>query len=200
VDSAEQPPRAPASSARRPRCDPWNKAARHSNACRRGRGRACAFDWCSCACHARPAAEVDVAASPSPAVVPARQDGANRDPRLVAALRQHAAALQISLLCSCGRAEVDADGICPACERDLPWRLQLARQEQDRAELARRHELAIRVECPYCGVPAGAVCVTSPARYSYGVRDHKGRYRAACHLFQVAETGATVTAEGTPTA
>lgn len=50
------------------------------------------------------------------------------------------------------------------------------------AESVRRHELAIQVECPFCGAQPGEVCRTtgpSGKRQPKGVHDHRGRYRAA---------------------
>ena len=49
-------------------------------------------------------------------------------------------------------------------------------------EAVRRHELAVTVECPYCGAQPGQVCRTAgPSGISnpLGVRDHTGRWRAA---------------------
>ena len=117
-----------------------------------------------------------------------REDGAHRDARIVAILRQQAAAMSIMLICTCGRAEIDADGICPACEAGLPMMLEMARWEAERKEALTRHELAVRVDCPYCGAESGEVCFTRPAKNSRGILDHKDRYRAACGLLTNAGT------------
>jgi hypothetical protein len=62
------------------------------------------------------------------------------------------------------------------------------RAEQDqwyaehRAEIARQHELAVTVECPYCGSKPGKTCRSSgpdSIGQSKGIYDHKARYRAA---------------------
>lgn len=124
------------------------------------------------------------AAAKARATAQARRDGYNRDPRLVAVLRRLAASLDVKLECPCGRAAIDADGICPECERDLPGVEAHALWQQERAEAERRHELALKVDCPYCGETADAECVTEPGRAPLGVRDHRDRYRAACHLLQ----------------
>jgi hypothetical protein len=57
-----------------------------------------------------------------------------------------------------------------------------ARQEKECAEAVRRHELAVKVECPYCGAAPGVVCrSTGPSTegHAKGVHDHTARYRAA---------------------
>ncbi|MEQ7008332.1 hypothetical protein ABN028_19345 [Actinopolymorpha sp. B17G11] len=57
-----------------------------------------------------------------------------------------------------------------------------ARNEAAYAEAVRRHELAIKVDCPYCGSAAGTVCRTKGPNGSSGpkgVHDHADRYRAA---------------------
>jgi hypothetical protein len=118
-----------------------------------------------------------------------RKDGWNRDPRIVDALRQVAHPMQILLICGCGRDEVDADGICRACEADLPYREDMARWEHEHAEAVRRHALAVKVECPYCGASEGAECVTERTRSACGIRDHKDRYRAACSLLVSVDDG-----------
>jgi hypothetical protein len=92
-------------------------------------------------------------------------------------------------LCPCGRGEIDADGICPSCERDLPellkweqWERDAPRRAAEYAEAKRRYELAIVVECPYCGSAPGRVCRTagpSGARTTKGVHVHADRWRAA---------------------
>jgi hypothetical protein len=61
----------------------------------------------------------------------------------------------------------------------------LAKRKAEYAETMRRHELAVRVECPYCGAQPGAVCRTAGPNgkaHTKGSGDHKDRYRAACHL------------------
>lgn len=57
---------------------------------------------------------------------------------------------------------------------------------EERAEAERRHELAVRAECPYCGAQPGKPCRSAgkdSKGYSKGIGDHRDRYRAACHLF-----------------
>lgn len=131
------------------------------------------------------------AAAKARAAAQARRDGYNRDPRLVAVLRRLAASLDVKLECPCGRAPIDADGICPECERDLPGVEAHARWQQERDEAERRHGMALKVGCPYCGAAEGAECVTQPGRAPLGVRDHKDRYRAACSLLETGLEGET---------
>jgi hypothetical protein len=57
------------------------------------------------------------------------------------------------------------------------------RREAAYAEVLRRHELAIRAECPWCGATPGSRCRTVPGRHLRGSGDHADRYRAAVHLF-----------------
>ena len=60
------------------------------------------------------------------------------------------------------------------------------RQEAERAEAERRHELALTAECPYCGAAPGSVCHTAgpsaKGRVPKGVHDHRDRWRAALSL------------------
>jgi hypothetical protein len=88
--------------------------------------------------------------------------------------------------CSCGRAAYNADGVCPRCEEDQPpaWLELRCQKEREGQEVARRHQLAVMAECPFCGSKPGEVCRTSPGQYSYGQHDHKARYRAACNLLK----------------
>lgn len=57
------------------------------------------------------------------------------------------------------------------------------RREAERAEAVRRHQVALKVGCSYCGAGPGLVCrVASPGvsgAYSKGVHDHADRYRDA---------------------
>lgn len=56
------------------------------------------------------------------------------------------------------------------------------RRDAEYAEAERRHELAITVECPYCGAEPGQGCRTagkSGAGHPKGIQDHRDRYRAA---------------------
>jgi hypothetical protein len=53
------------------------------------------------------------------------------------------------------------------------------------AEQLRQHEIAITVECPYCGAAPDEVCRTAGPtglRHSKGTSDHKDRLRAAKRL------------------
>lgn len=62
------------------------------------------------------------------------------------------------------------------------WQKQRQAEEAEYAEAVRRHELAMTVECPYCGAKPGTACRTagsSGAGHLKGVHDHKDRYRAA---------------------
>lgn len=62
------------------------------------------------------------------------------------------------------------------------WGERHQAQEAEYAEAVRRHELAMTVECPYCGAQPGTACRTagpSGAGHPKGVHDHKDRYRAA---------------------
>ena len=67
-------------------------------------------------------------------------------------------------------------------ERQAGWDHQRRAQEEEYAEQLRRHEIAITVECPYCGAAPGDVCRTAGPtglRHSKGSGDHKDRYRLA---------------------
>lgn len=62
------------------------------------------------------------------------------------------------------------------------WENRRQEGEAEYAEAARRHELAMTVECPFCGARPGMACRTagpSGAGHPKGVHDHKDRYRAA---------------------
>lgn len=93
----------------------------------------------------------------------------------------------------------DADGLAAvidqlvralAEERDL-WARERAQQEQEHAEAVRRHGLAVTVDCPWCGAPAGATCHTTGATpYSLGVHDHADRYRKAAGVLTQGPNGA----------
>lgn len=66
------------------------------------------------------------------------------------------------------------------------------REKQRHAEAERRHALAVRVECPYCGAEPGQSCITrgpSGRGQAKGVQDHVDRYRAAENLLGRAEPG-----------
>jgi hypothetical protein len=65
---------------------------------------------------------------------------------------------------------------------DAASRRRSERSAAEYAEASRRYELAVTVECPYCGVLPGRVCRTagpSGARNTKGVHVHADRYRAA---------------------
>lgn len=62
------------------------------------------------------------------------------------------------------------------------WQKARDSREAEYAEAVRRHELAVTVECPYCGAGPGETCRTAGRDGSAqpkGVNDHKDRYRAA---------------------
>lgn len=62
------------------------------------------------------------------------------------------------------------------------WEKQRRAEQEEYAEAVRRHELAMTVECPYCGAQPGTACRTagpSGVGHLKGVHDHKDRYRAA---------------------
>ncbi|MGO9294781.1 MAG: hypothetical protein ACLP52_13060 [Streptosporangiaceae bacterium] len=62
------------------------------------------------------------------------------------------------------------------------YRADQQRREAEYQEATRRHELAVTVECPYCGAVPGLDCRTAGptgSRYPKGIHDHAGRYRAA---------------------
>jgi hypothetical protein len=59
---------------------------------------------------------------------------------------------------------------------------EYAEAAREHEEAVRRHDLAITVECPYCGAQPGKVCLTAgPAGVGHpkGIHDHKQRRRAA---------------------
>lgn len=68
---------------------------------------------------------------------------------------------------------------------DRKVQAQRAREQGERDELARKHEIAAKVECPTCGASPGESCMTSGpsgARNKLGIHDHAPRYRLATGL------------------
>jgi hypothetical protein len=62
------------------------------------------------------------------------------------------------------------------------WRKRRQAGEAASAEAVRQHELAMTVECPYCGAQPGTSCRTagpSGAGHLKGVHDHRDRLRVA---------------------
>ena len=75
-----------------------------------------------------------------------------------------------------------------AIYREREGRAQADSRKEDehrkaaRTEAKRRHEMAIAVECPYCGARPGVPCRSrglNAIGQSKGIADHKDRYRAA---------------------
>lgn len=67
-------------------------------------------------------------------------------------------------------------------ESSQSWQKRRQAEEEEYAEALRRHELAMTVECTYCGAQPGTACRTagpSGVGHLKGVHDHKDRYRAA---------------------
>ena len=93
-------------------------------------------------------------------------------------------------------AALDAYAVARAEIREADAREQAA-GEAAYAEAARRHELAIKVTCPYCGAEPGATCRTAgPTGQSHpkGIHDHRDRYRAGCGLLGSADVDAELQA------
>lgn len=70
-------------------------------------------------------------------------------------------------------------------QRDRDSETARRKRDEEYAEQLRRHEIALTVECPFCGAVPGAGCRTagpSGLSHSKGSTDHMDRYRKAKHL------------------